>query len=58
MGRWELNGEKSKLAAGAGKNTKVVYEAKGDQVKVTVDGVDAGGKPAHNDWTGKFDGTD
>ena len=24
--------------------------------KVTVDGTDAEGKPAHNEWTGKFDG--
>jgi hypothetical protein len=23
-----------------------------------VDGVDADGKPAHNEWTGKFDGKD
>jgi hypothetical protein len=27
-------------------------------VKVTVDGVDADGKPVHNEWTGKFDGKD
>jgi hypothetical protein len=27
-------------------------------VKITVDGVDANGKPAHNEWTGKFDGKD
>ena len=40
------------------KNTMVVYEAAGDSVKVTVDGVDGDGKPAHNEWTGKFDGKD
>lgn len=38
------------------KNTKVVYETAGDQVKVTVDGIDGEGKPTHNEWTGKFDG--
>jgi hypothetical protein len=27
-------------------------------VKVTVDGVDGAGKPAHHEWTGKFDGKD
>jgi len=27
-------------------------------VKATVDGVDADGKPAHSEWTGKFDGKD
>jgi hypothetical protein len=36
----------------------VVYEAAGDSTKVTVDGVDAQGKPTHNEWTGKFDGKD
>jgi hypothetical protein len=36
----------------------VVYEAAGDSIKVTVDGVDAKGNPTHNEWTGKFDGKD
>jgi hypothetical protein len=58
MGTWKLNESKSKIPAGAGKNVTVVYEAAGDSVKVTVDGVDSEGKPAHNEWTGKFDGKD
>ena len=58
MGTWKLNEAKSKAPAGAPKNTTVVYEAAGDNVKVTVDGVDAAGKPTHNEWTGKFDGKD
>jgi hypothetical protein len=58
MGTWKLNESKSKMAPGMGKNTKVTYEAVGDQVKVTVDGVDAEGKASHNEWTGKFDGKD
>ncbi len=58
MGTWKLNDAKSKLSPGAGKNTTVVYAAAGDSVKVTVDGVDADGKPTHNEWTGKFDGND
>jgi hypothetical protein len=58
MGTWKLNEAKSKLTPGATKNTSVVYEAAGDNVKVTVDGVDADGKPTHNEWTGKFDGKD
>ena len=58
MGTWKLNEAKSKLAAGVAKNSTVVYEAAGDQVKITVDGVDAEGKPAHSEWTGKFDGKD
>ena len=56
MGTWKLNEAKSKLAPGAPKNTTVVYAAAGDNVKVTVDGVDGEGKPAHNEWTGQFDG--
>jgi hypothetical protein len=58
MGTWKLNEAKSKIGAGATKNTTVVYEAAGDNVKVTVDGVTADGKPSHNEWTGKFDGKD
>jgi hypothetical protein len=58
MGTWKLDETKSKIAAGAPKNTTVVYEAAGDSVKVAVDGVDADGKPSHNEWTGKFDGKD
>lgn len=58
MGTWKLNEAKSKLAAGTPKNTTVVYEAAGDNVKVTIDGVDAQGKLTHNEWTGKMDGKD
>jgi hypothetical protein len=56
MGTWKLNEAKSKFSPGASKNTTVVYEAAGDSVKVTVDGVDGAGSPTHNEWTGKFDG--
>ena len=58
LGTWKLDEAKSKISAGAPKNTTVVYEAAGDSVKVIVDGVDADGKPSHNEWTGKFDGKD
>jgi hypothetical protein len=58
MGTWKLNEAKSKIAPGAPKNTTVVVEPAGDKIKVTVDGVDADGKPTHNEWTGKFDGKD
>jgi hypothetical protein len=56
MGHWKLNEAKSKFAPGSPKNTMVVYEAAGDEVKVTVNGVNANGKSTHNEWTGKFDG--
>jgi hypothetical protein len=55
MGTWKLNEAKSKFSPGATKNTTVVYEASGDDIKVTVDGVDGAGNPSHNEWTGKFD---
>jgi hypothetical protein len=58
IGTWKLNEAKSKLTPDAGKNTTVVYEAAGDQVKVVIDGTDKDGKPTHNEWTGKFDGKD
>jgi hypothetical protein len=58
LGTWKLNEAKSKIPAGAPKNNTVVYEAMGDNIKVSVDGVDGSGKPIHNEWTGKFDGKD
>jgi hypothetical protein len=58
IGSWKLNEAKSKFTRGAGKNTVVIYETVGDQVKVTVEGTDAKGKPARNEWTGRFDGKD
>ncbi len=58
IGTWKLNEAKSKLTPGVTKNSTVVYEAAGDDLKVTVDGTDRDGKPTHNEWTGKFDGKD
>jgi hypothetical protein len=57
-GTWKLNEAKSKIGPGAPKNNTVVYDAAGDNVKVTIDGTDKDGKPTHNEWTGKFDGKD
>ena len=56
MGTWKLNEAKSKFGPGATKNSTVVYEASGDSVKVTVDGVDGDGNAIHSEWTGKFNG--
>src|ERR1051326_4959467 len=53
----KLNEAKSKCA-GTARNNTVVYEAAGDQTKVTVDGVDENGNAVHHEWTGKFDGKD
>ena len=54
MGTWKLNEAKSQFA-GKARNQTVVYEAAGDQIKITVDGVDENGNAVHNEWTGKFD---
>jgi len=58
MGTWKLNEAKSKFDPGVPKNKTVVYEAVGDNVKITVDGTDKDGNATHNEWTGKFDGKD
>ena len=57
LGTWKLNEAKSKFA-GQARNHTVIYEAVGDQIKITVDGVDDSGGAVHNEWTGKFDGQD
>jgi hypothetical protein len=58
MGTWKRNEAKSKFAPGVPKNNTVVYEAVGDNVKITVDGTDKDGNAMHTEWTGKFDGKD
>jgi len=58
MGVWKLNDAKSKFGSGAAKGTTVTYEMAGENVKVTVDGVDKDGKAVHNVWVGKYDGKD
>jgi hypothetical protein len=56
IGTWKFNEAKSKMPAGMGKNTTVVYAEQKDKIKVTVDGVDKDGKSTHSVWVGKFDG--
>jgi hypothetical protein len=58
MGTWKLNEAKSKLSPTAPKNHTVIYEAAGDNTKITVHGTSSDGKPIHDEWTGKFDGKD
>lgn len=57
IGTWKLNEAKSKFE-GKARNHTVVYEAAGDQIKITVEGVDENGGAVRNEWTGKFDGKD
>ena len=58
VGTWKLNAAKSKFTPGTPKNDTVIVEVAGDNMTVTVNGTDGDGKPAHNTWTGKFDGKD
>jgi len=58
LGTWKLNEAKSKISPGAAKNNTVVYEAAGDNIKCTIEGVDGQGNPTHIEWAGKFDGKD
>jgi len=58
VGTWKLNSAKSKIGPGGARNDTVSVEAVGDNMKVVVSGTDSEGKPAHNEWTGKFDGKD
>jgi hypothetical protein len=58
VGTWKLNSAKSKFTPGTPKNDTVIVEVAGDDMKITVDGTGGDGKPAHNTWTGKFDGKD
>lgn len=56
IGTWKLNEAKSKIPAGATKNHTVIYEAAGNNTKITVEGTDPAGKTVRHEWTGKFDG--
>ena len=58
LGTWKLNEAKSIFSPGAPRNQTVVCKASGGNIKVTVDGTDADGKPIHSEWSGKFDGED
>lgn len=60
VGSWKVNLEKSKYNPGPppkGPNTTKIEAIPGGY-KFTNDGVNAEGKPTHNEWNGKFDGKD
>lgn len=58
-GTWVLNVAKSQFNAGPTiKSQTRKYEVSGDQVKQTLDGVDAGGKQTHTTFTAHYDGKD
>ena len=58
-GTWKFNTKKSHVRPGMGRNETVKYEmAFPFRTKVTIDGHNAKGKPAHSEWVGMFNGTD
>jgi hypothetical protein len=56
IGTWKVNAAKSQNLPSDEKSTTMVIAPAGENMKVTVDGVDAKGKPFHEEWMGKFDG--
>src|SRR5688572_25190364 len=59
-GNWKVNLAKSKYDPGPppkGPNFSKIEAIKGG-LKFTNDGVNAEGKPTHNEWSGQFDGKD
>jgi len=58
-GTWELNLAKSKFSPGpAPKSQTRTYEVTGADVKYTLKGIDAEGKPTLVQYTAKYDGKD
>jgi hypothetical protein len=57
LGTWKLNTEKSKFSPGpAPKSMTAKFEASGDSITLTTDGVSAKGQTTHSSYTSKFDG--
>ena len=58
-GTWELNLAKSKFSPGPPPKSQTrTWEVTGADVKYTLKGIDAEGKPTLVQWTGKYDGKD
>ena len=60
IGTWKLNVAKSKYdpSSTPPRSQTIRFEADGDGVKLTTDGVDAEGKPTHTEFRAKYDGKD
>jgi hypothetical protein len=56
IGTWKLNAAKSKLNPVGIKVETLKFEATPAGIKLTSEGADAQGKPAHASYTSKFDG--
>jgi hypothetical protein len=59
LGTWKLNLAKSKYSPGlAPKSLALKFEASGDAITLTSDGVNADGQPTHGSYTSNFDAKD
>jgi len=57
FGTWKLNVEKSIYKPGPAPRSEVAtFTQSGSSIKLTVDRIEADGKPVHIEWVGKFDG--
>lgn len=59
VGSWKLNLAKSKSSPGPAPKSQVLkFEASGDAITLTSDGVNAAGEATHGSYTSRFDGKD
>ncbi|HLN80466.1 MAG TPA: hypothetical protein VK392_04670 [Thermoanaerobaculia bacterium] len=59
LGTWKLDVAKSKFSPGPGpKSLTLKFETTKNGIKLTSDGVDAGGKATHGEYVSRFDGKD
>ena len=58
-GTWKMNPAKSTYSPGpTPKSFTVKIDSDADSIKLTADGIDAGGNPTHVEYTARFDGKD
>jgi hypothetical protein len=59
LGTWKLNTAKSRYSPGPAPKSEIgTFEQVGSDVRLKLDRIDAGGKPVHIEWVGRFDGKD
>jgi hypothetical protein len=58
LGKWKLNEAKSKVAPGSIRAQVLTFEAAGDAIKLSAEGLDDAGKPMKTGYTSKFDGAE
>lgn len=57
LGTWKLNPAKSTYSPGPAPKSEIgTFTRAGENIKLVLNRIDAGGKPVHIEWLGKFDG--